>query len=79
MMGLGAGAGSVLATLFWLNVFTRYLRRRTDALRQPLQVIRSEAHNIKTRLEQLKEQDPDITEAQAAIDRGIERLKDAER
>lgn len=43
-------------------------------LRQPLQVIRSEAGNITTRLEQLKIVDPDIRAAQTSIDRNIERI-----
>lgn len=43
-------------------------------LRQPLQTIRSEAHNIQTRLGQLGVDDSDISEAQASIDRGVERI-----
>jgi signal transduction histidine kinase len=43
-------------------------------LRQPLQSIRSEAHSIRTRLEQLGVTDQDVGEAQAAIDRGVERI-----
>jgi signal transduction histidine kinase len=43
-------------------------------LRQPLQTIRSEAHNIQTRLAQLGISDEDVDAAQAAIDRGVERI-----
>jgi signal transduction histidine kinase len=43
-------------------------------LRQPLQTIRSEAHNIQAKLAQLGTQDEDIDAAQAAIDRGVERI-----
>jgi len=43
-------------------------------LRQPLQTIRSEAHNIQVRLNQLGVKDEDIDCAQAAIDRGVERI-----
>lgn len=43
-------------------------------LRQPLQTIRSEAHNIHTRLGQLGVEDEDVTAAQASIDRGVERI-----
>ncbi|MFY9821123.1 MAG: sensor histidine kinase [Thermoanaerobaculia bacterium] len=43
-------------------------------LRQPLQVIRSEAQNIDTRLRQLGVVDNDIREAQAAIDTHIKRI-----
>jgi signal transduction histidine kinase len=43
-------------------------------LRQPLQTIRSEAHNIQTRLGQLGVQDQDVSEAQQAIDRGVDRI-----
>ncbi len=43
-------------------------------LRQPLQSIRSEADNIKTRLEQLKITDKDIEEAQGNIDAAIARI-----
>lgn len=43
-------------------------------LRQPLQTIRSEAHNIQTRLTQLGTKDEDIDAAQAAIDRGVDRI-----
>ena len=43
-------------------------------LRQPLQTIRSEAHNIQTKLTQLGTTDEDINAAQAAIDRGVDRI-----
>ena len=43
-------------------------------LRQPLQTIRSEAHNIQTKLTQLGTTDEDIDAAQAAIDRGVDRI-----
>lgn len=43
-------------------------------LRQPLQSIRSEAHNIRKRLEQLGIADVEVDEAQEAIDRGVERI-----
>ncbi len=43
-------------------------------LRQPLQTIRSEAHNIQTRLVQLGTKDAEIDAAQAAIDRSVERI-----
>lgn len=43
-------------------------------LRQPLQTIRSEAHNIQTKLAQLGTKDDDIEAAQAAIDRGVDRI-----
>jgi signal transduction histidine kinase len=43
-------------------------------LRQPLQAIRSEAHNIQTKLDQLGVKDRDIDAAQAAIDRGVDRI-----
>jgi signal transduction histidine kinase len=43
-------------------------------LRQPLQTIRSEAHNIQTKLAQLGTKDEDIDAAQAAIDRGVDRI-----
>lgn len=43
-------------------------------LRQPLQVIRSEAQNIHTRLRQLRVNDADINSAQIQIDRGVERI-----
>lgn len=43
-------------------------------LRQPLQTIRSEAQNIEARLKKLGVLDRDISEAQAAIDRGVERI-----
>jgi signal transduction histidine kinase len=43
-------------------------------LRQPLQAIRLEAHNIATRLQQLNITDADITEAQQNIDADIERI-----
>ncbi len=43
-------------------------------LRQPLQTIRSEAHNIQRKLVQLGVTDADIDAAQAAIDRGVDRI-----
>jgi signal transduction histidine kinase len=43
-------------------------------LRQPLQVIRSEAHNIQTRISQLGINDADVEAAQVSIDRGVERI-----
>lgn len=43
-------------------------------LRQPLQAIRTEAHNIQVKLGQLGVKDADIDAAQAAIDRGVERI-----
>lgn len=43
-------------------------------LRQPLQTIRSEAQNIRARLGQLGITDGDVVEAQASIDRGVERI-----
>lgn len=43
-------------------------------LRQPLQTIRSEAQNIQTKLAQLGTKDEDIDAAQAAIDRGVDRI-----
>lgn len=43
-------------------------------LRQPLQTIRSEAGNIRTRLEQLGIKDRDIAEAQQNIDVSIDRI-----
>jgi signal transduction histidine kinase len=43
-------------------------------LRQPLQTIRSEAQNIHTKLDQLGVSDVDISEAQASIDRGVDRI-----
>lgn len=45
-------------------------------LRQPLQVIRTEAHNIHTRLKQLGVVDEDINEAQEAIDLHLTRIDD---
>lgn len=43
-------------------------------LRQPLQIIRSEADNIREKLNALGIKDDDIAECQAAIDRGVVRI-----
>jgi hypothetical protein len=45
-----------------------------DDMRQALQVIRSEADNIRTRLGMLHVGDTDVTESQAAIDRAVARI-----
>jgi len=43
-------------------------------LRQPMQAIRTEANNIRKKLVALGVKDEDITDAQRAIDRGVERI-----
>jgi signal transduction histidine kinase len=43
-------------------------------IRQPLQTIRSEADNIRAKLRQLEIKDEDISAAQSAIDRNVERI-----
>lgn len=48
-----------------------------DAIRQPLQVIRSEAENIRAKLKLLGIDDEDIAAAQSAIDRNVERIDSA--